>query len=88
MSNYARSAVVFFLLCSLSFFFSRCTNSADDIRDYSRLEREPMLEAEAIDLHITENGRLVVRVQAPAMNSFDRDEKQYDEFPDGITVQC
>ena len=46
-----------------------------------------MLEAEAIDLHITENGCLVVRVQAPTMNSFDRDDKQYDEFPNGIWVQ-
>lgn len=87
MTNFSRSAGVFFLLCSLSFSFVRCSNSANDIRDYSRLEREPMLEAEAIDLHITENGRLVVRVQAPTMNSFDRDDKQYDEFPDGIWVQ-
>lgn len=88
MSSLSHSAGSFLLFSVFSvFFFSRCANSADDIRDYSRLEREPMLEAEAIDLLMTEKGRLVVRVLAPTMNSFDRDEKQYDEFPEGITVQ-
>lgn len=82
-----RITEVFFFSLFFSGLFCSCTNSASDIRDYSRLEREPMLEADAIELVMTENGRVVVRVQAPTMSSFERDEKQFDEFPKGITVQ-
>lgn len=87
-SAIARSAAKFFLFSLVILFVCpQCSNTADEIRDYSRLEREPMLEAEAIDLVMTEKGRIVARVQANTMNSFDRDEKQYDEFPQGIVVQ-
>ncbi len=67
--------------------FVGCSNTAEEIRDYSRLGSEPMLEADEIDLRITELGDIVVRVQAPVMRSFDSDEKKYDEFEQGIRVQ-
>lgn len=79
---------LFLLMLFFTFLlFVGCSNTAEEIRDYSRLGSEPMLEADEIDLRITEQGDVVVRVQAPVMRSFDSDEKKYDEFEQGIRVQ-
>lgn len=74
------------LLLFLPLLFTGCTNSEDEIHDYSRLDTEPVMEADSIDLQITQVGNVVVRVQAPVMRSFDSEEKKYDEFSRGIEV--
>lgn len=75
------------MLFSSLLFLMGCANTAEEIRDYSRLGTGPMVEADEIDLRMTEKGGVVVRVKAPMMRSFDSDEKKFDEFEQGISVQ-
>ena len=82
-----QSVGVLFILWVGATFLQACSNPSDEIRDYSRLEQEPMLEADAIDVEMTDGGKTILRVRAASMNSFDREESQYDEFPKGISVQ-
>lgn len=85
-STLSRSAYCVIAL-PLFFLLTSCQNSVSEIRDYSTLDRDPILEAEKIDMTLTEKGEVVVRMQAPSMRSYDREDNKYDEFREGIYIQ-
>jgi len=75
------------LLFLLVFFFiESCENNIEVIKNLTSVKDLPSVSAQEIEILYSDSAKIRIKVDAKVLNKYNTPEKQYFEFPQGITL--
>jgi LPS export ABC transporter protein LptC len=64
-----------------------CENNIEVIRNLGRIKDSPVVSANNMEILYSDSAKIKMRITAPEVHRYNLPNKQYTEFPKGITVQ-
>jgi LPS export ABC transporter protein LptC len=66
--------------------FSACENNMEVIKNLTNAKDIPRVKAQNMEIIYSDSGKVKLKVEAKEVDKYDTPDKQYTEFPQGITV--
>ncbi len=64
-----------------------CENNIEVVKNLGELKDHPMISAQQVEILYSDSAKLRLRITAPVIKRYNKPDKQYTEFPQGIKVE-
>ncbi len=75
-----------FIIISIFFLFAACENNIEVIKNITKVKDIPAVSSSDMEILYSDSAKVRLKVIAKVLNKYNTPEKQYIEFPKGITL--
>lgn len=78
--------IAYFFIFTSALFLVACENNIEVIKNLGSAKEIPAIAVQQIEILYSDSAKIKMKIVAPKLNRFSTPEKQYTEFPKGLTV--